>query len=419
MDADSGSLLLPLDVRDRAYDRVERWTAISSASGDAEGLDRMARTIADEGTTLGLIAGMDHEADPEGRTLPVLSLTTPGAGDRALLLIGHLDTVLPAIPPRRDGDRLVATGAIDMKGGIVAFFGALELIAARAPERLAALRLRLVLAPDEEVGGAISRRLVERHGGVARALWVLEPGEPSKAGETIVAGRRGLFHWTLAARGRAAHAGLHYWQGRSALAAAAEWCLAAAALSRPHGGPTVNVARLVAGDAEFVERLAASADWLGTARAVNVVPDRAHADGEARFLRAEEEPELHEALRTLADRLARQHGVRLDYRRGERIAPVDPAKAGRVWIDRAVAAAAAGGWNLEVEEQRGGISFPNFLPAPGAIPVLDGLGPVGGGMHTRDEFLSLPSLERRIALIADLLEQEATDPSGGAGGSDA
>jgi di/tripeptidase len=37
--------------------------------------------------------------------------------------------------------------------------------------------------------------------------------------------------------------------------------------------------------------------------------------------------------------------------------------------------------------------------------VLDGLGPVGGGMHTREEYLELRSLERRVVLLADLLAE--------------
>lgn len=41
------------------------------------------------------------------------------------------------------------------------------------------------------------------------------------------------------------------------------------------------------------------------------------------------------------------------------------------------------------------------------MPVLDGLGPVGGGMHTREEFVDLASLHRRIVLLADLFEADA------------
>jgi glutamate carboxypeptidase len=408
--AETGTLLLPLDVRDRALARLERWTAESSSSGEPDGLERMSERLVTEAARLGLTARTTREPDEDGRELPVVEIRSPTLSERPLLLVGHFDTVLSAIAPRRDGDRLVATGAIDMKGGIVAFFGALELLLARRPDAVDQLDFRLLLAPDEEVGGAISRRLIERDGVGARALWVLEPGEPSPdakpGGETLVAGRRGLFQWRLAARGRAAHSGLHFWQGRSALVAALEWAAAAAALSRPHDGPTVNVARFVGGDREFVDRLAESAGRLGSARELNVVPDRALVEGEARFLRAEEEHGLHQALLEAAERIGRQHGVDLDYRRFARIAPVDPRRTGRDWVERAVAAASAAGWRLDVEENRGGISFPNFLTEPGSIPVLDGLGPVGGGMHTREEYVEIPSLERRIALLADLLEAD-------------
>jgi len=62
-------------------------------------------------------------------------------------------------------------------------------------------------------------------------------------------------------------------------------------------------------------------------------------------------------------------------------------------------------WTLAPEPDRGGISFPNFLPDPAAIPVLGGLGPVGAGMHTRDEYVELKPLRRRIRLLAGLLVQ--------------
>ncbi len=74
-----------------------------------------------------------------------------------------------------------------------------------------------------------------------------------------------------------------------------------------------------------------------------------------------------------------------------------------------MALAAAAGWRLEIEEERGGISFPNFLPDPDRIPVLDGLGPIGGGMHTREEYVELRSLGRRIVLLADLLGEDGSE----------
>jgi glutamate carboxypeptidase len=219
----------------------------------------------------------------------------------------------------------------------------------------------------------------------------------------MVVGRRGMFQWRLEARGQGAHSGLHYWDGRSALAAAARWVTGAEALSRPDGGPTVNAGRFVAGDATFVEGLATAHPLLGSDRQLNVVPDRAVVEGEARFLRAAERDDLARGLESLAREVAAATGTEISFAASGVIPPVDPLGPCVGACERAVALATAAGWSLEIENERGGISFPNFLPDSGRIPVLDGLGPIGGGMHTREEYVDLRSLRRRIVLLADLM----------------
>ncbi|MDQ1348466.1 MAG: dimer protein [Acidobacteriota bacterium] len=401
---------LPQELLQDAVALLTRFAATSSPSDDPQALERMAAALAGELQARDLAVAIRAEPDEHGVLLPVVEAVgraSGPAGDSRLpiLLVGHFDTVLSAAPPRLEGGRLFATGAIDMKGGIVAFLKALDLVALRGGRRPA---LRLVLVPDEEVGGAISRRAVATAGSAARALWVLEPGEPTAGGETLVTGRRGMFHWRLAAHGRTSHSGLAFWQGRSAAVAIAEWIERAAALSRPQGGPTINVARLVAGERSFVDSLAAGARTsLGTAHLRNVVPDHAVAEGEARFLRSAEAETLEHQLSALASAIAARHEVAMDFSCEATVAPVDPARSPRAHADLAVRLAAEAGWRLEREEDRGGISFPNFLPDPGRIPVLDGLGPVGGGMHTRTEFVEVASLARRIRLLADLLRSEA------------
>lgn len=451
---------LPPETFTATVDLLAELTAISSPSGDAAGLGRMAARLAAELASRGLTAEVrrgleghengeldragDDPASADPRALPVLLAGmrrnlrpdrprrhAPGpagpAGGSAspgghLLLLGHFDTALQAAPPRRTAERLEATGAVDMKGGLAAFIGALDLLARRgvAPPD----DLLLVAVPDEEVGGELSRAAVERWGAQARAVWVLEPGEPGSApgAETLVGGRRGLFDWRLEVRGTAAHSGLHLADGRSALLAAARWCLEAAGADAwppgtvrgvgdqgsQGGGPTINVGRLVAGDASFVDDLGSHHGWIGSGRQLNVVPDRAVAEGEARFSGAGDDEAVARQLAGIAERVAAATGATLRFTRTATIPPVDPGGAAqRSACKRAVALAAARGWRLEIEEQRGGVSFPNFLPAPVRVPVLDGLGPIGGGMHTRDEFVDLTSLRRRIVLLADLLEGEA------------
>jgi glutamate carboxypeptidase len=398
--------ILPEPLFQKSLGFLRELTRISSDSGDPAGLRQAADFLAAALRERGLDTEVrDESPDADSPPLPVLHARGPETAQGHLLLIGHLDTVLPAMEPRLDGGRLVATGAIDMKGGLAAFVGALDLLHDRG--RRPPADLRLVVVPDEEVGGELSRAAVRRWGETARALWVLEPGEPAGEAETIVAGRRGMFEWRLDARGQAAHSGLHYWEGRSALAAAARWVAEAEALSRPDGGPTVNAGRFVGGDSSFVEGLATAHALLGTDRQLNVVPDRAVVEGEARFLRPAESQDVQRRLEALARDVAVSTGTEISFAASLFIPPVDPRGPHCGICQRAVALAAGRGWRLEVEEERGGVSFPNFLPDPGRIPVLDGLGPVGGGMHTREEYVELESLRRRIVLLADLLAEDA------------
>lgn len=398
--------VLPETVFDSTLDLLASLTAISSPSNDAVGLRRMAERLAEELAARGLTPEIQDEPGEDGLPLPVLTARTAAetgdASRRPLFLIGHMDTVLPAAEPRLEGDQLYATGAIDMKGGLAAFLGALDLLRHWGVEPPGGLLLAVV--PDEEVGGVLSRAALKRWGAEARALWVLEPGEPRANGvETIVTGRRGMFQWRLDVRGRAAHSGLHYWHGRSALTAAAGWCVEAEVHSARDGGPTVNVGRLVAGDATFVDNLPVSHALLGTEQQLNVVPDRARAEGEARFLRGHDGRRIANILHTLARNLAADTETEMSLEIGDSIPPVNPDGPHGSWSGRVVGLAANRGWRLEVERERGGISFPNFLPDPERIPVLDGLGPVGGGMHTREERVDLGSLRRRIVLLADLM----------------
>lgn len=389
------------EISGRARKLLIELCALSSQSGDSDGLRAVAAWLAAELSRRGLSCDIIDELDSDGVPQPVLVARSPARGDRRLVLVGHIDTVLPAIVPSLAGDRLQATGAVDMKGGLVMLLGALDLVAARGqsvPDGLT-----LVAVPDEESSGVISERVVRRWSECARAVLVLEPGEARAEAESLVAGRRGLTEWQLQVSGRIAHSGLAYWTGRSALAAAADWCIRAQRLSVPGPGLTVNVGRLVAGTADFVDNLANCHDLLGSSRQRNVVADRAVAEGEVRYLSAAEGPAAIAELNALADLVASEHEVTATLSVGTSVPPVDPHGVGEVLARRVVELAARRGFRLEVEENRGGISFSNYLAVAASVPVVDGMGPVGDGMHTRDEWVDLRSLDRRVVLLADLL----------------
>ncbi len=126
-----------------------------------------------------------------------------------VILNGHLD-VVPGEPeqfrPRREGDRLYARGAQDMKVSALMQAQVFREVAARLPYPLA-----LQLVADEEVGGR-DGTLHQLQQGVTGAFVVI--GEHS--GLNIVADSKGLLQARLRADGLAGH-GAYPWLGDNAL----------------------------------------------------------------------------------------------------------------------------------------------------------------------------------------------------------
>jgi succinyl-diaminopimelate desuccinylase len=200
-------------------------------------------------------------------------------------LVGHIDTV-PAHPttgaPRRTGDRLVGTGASDMKGGLAVMMALAETL----PREDLPVNLLLVLYEREEGPYAESGLgpLFERVPELSRARFAvaLEPTD----GEVQV-GCVGSLHATLRFRGRAAHAA-RPWQGVNAI---------------HHAGPLL--AELLAlpprevDCAGFCFREVVSATVAHGGRARNVVPDLFELNVNMRFAPGRTADEAEAELRAL------------------------------------------------------------------------------------------------------------------------
>lgn len=392
----SGYGLVPHDYQRTLVAQLVRLCRQSSASGDREGLFALAQTLARMFDELSL-----HVQLEEQHGLPLLHAFEPSSPEPYLLLVGHLDTVLDAVPVQQEGDRLYATGAVDMKGGLVVLWGALSLLKRQGVPFPRGLRVLLV--PDEESEGKVTRHAMARWGQQAQAVLVLEPGERTPVGETLVVGRKGLAEFTVSFKGRASHSGLAFRSGQSAVLAAARWIVRAEQLAKSEPQATLNAARLVAGDAEFVENLPREAKRFSSASKLNIVPDLALLRGEFRFATGVEGQRLHQKLVTMSQTLANKTGVEVSFQLDDWVTPVEAA-AGMPMAEMALRLAATCHLHLTLETDRGGVSLANFLQR-NDVPVLDGLGPVGGGMHTRHEYVELPSLFRRVTLLALILQE--------------
>ncbi|MBI5877981.1 MAG: M20 family metallopeptidase [Chloroflexi bacterium] len=298
-----------------------------------------------------------------------------------LTILTHIDTVYPLgtlaeMPYHEDGQLAYGPGIFDMKGGIV-----IALYALKALRDLAAplaRRVVFVVTSDEETGSHTSRALIEDEARRSDTVLVLEPGVGPHG--AIKTWRKGIGGFRLAIKGRAAHAGADPDKGRSAIVEMSHQVLRIHALNNPAKGTSVNVGVLNAGTRS------------------NVVPAEAVAQIDVRVMTTAEWDRIAQTMNGLSpvtpDTTLAVSGA-LNRPPMERT----PAILSRYAVAKELAAQI--GYALD-ETGTGGGSDGNFTAALG-IPTLDGLGAVGNGAHSPSEFVTMPALPKRAALIAGLL----------------
>jgi len=304
--------------------------------------------------------------------------------DKRCLVLGHADTVWPlgtlqSMPFRRKQGRLWGPGVLDMKGGL-AFF----VFAMRALSELDIPLTReviLLVNPDEETGSHASRATTEALAGKSDAVIVLEPGTGLE-GKAKTA-RKGTGAWTLNVRGIAAHAGVDFEKGSSAVVELARQIEVISGFSDPSRGITVNPGVISGGTRS------------------NVVAARASAEIDIRVPRLADAKTLDRKFRSLRPFDRR---CRLELSGGLNRPPMEPTKGGADLFTTARRLAAELGCDLE-ESSTGGGSDGNFTAALG-IPTLDGMGAVGEGAHAAHESILIDRIPDRVALLAKLLVAE-------------
>jgi glutamate carboxypeptidase len=300
------------------------------------------------------------------------------AAVKPVLLLGHIDTVWPlgtlkTMPCRVADGRLWGPGALDMKAGIAMALTAIEMLAeAGLPDR----EIVLLLNSDEEVGSPVSRPITERVAAECSAVYVLEPAQ----GLAYKTARKGTGNWRVDIRGVAAHAGVDFEKGASALRELAHVIETVSAWTDLKRGLTVSVG-LAAGGSK-----------------TNVIPAEAWAEVDVRIARKADAPRVERrfaALRPLDKRctLAVSGGINRP--------PMERTRGTIALFRHARALAAELGLDLD-EAATGGASDGNFTSALG-IPTLDGMGAVGEGAHARHESILIEHLAPRTALLAGLL----------------
>ena len=361
----------------RAERELEALVAVSSPSGDSHGAEEAVSVCA------ALVPPeVDIERLPSSTEgyAPDFLARVHGSGTRRLLLLGHLDTVVGHDAHRvleRQGDRLVGSGAVDMKGGVVLAIGVLESLAAR-PDTFAETALLLVTDEEWRVGGLEHAHLFDGFD----ACLCFEAGQGGPSGEEgVIVKRKAAGTLRVRAHGVSAHSGSAPDRGRNALLALAKAAESVAACHDPDGP----------------DRLSAVPTIMNSGEAFNVVPPSGELFCD---LRAESAGSFDEVVAAVP---AEVGGARLEPDIVRLWPGLDSRAATASLLERATAVLG----RPVVGMERGGASDASHVAV--RVPItVDGLGPRGGGAHNPDEYVLAKSLHTRsevaLAVVASLLE---------------
>ncbi len=303
-------------------------------------------------------------------------------GGKPVLLLGHLDTVYPmgtlsSMPCRVDDRKLSGPGSFDMKSGIAFMLHAIEGLRQWYEDTLPR-PVTVLLVSDEEVGSDSSRHITESVAKRCEGVLVVEPSFGPKG--AVKTARKGVAEYTFKVTGTAAHAGLDFEKGESAILELARQIPELAKLTDLKRGLTVNVGTIQGGTR------------------TNVIPAEASAVIDVRIVKLKDSVEIDRKLRA---RKPFNRKCRIEIQGGLNRPPMERSATALLY-QRAVLIARELGWKLE-EAAVGGGSDGNFTAGLG-IPTLDGLGAVGEGAHAPNESVLISELPRRTALLAGLIE---------------
>ncbi len=361
-----------------AYTKMlQEMVECESPSDDAAAVNRFVELLSDY---VGPFAKLKTEAG--GAFGKHLLCEFPGRrGSGQVLVLTHSDTVWPMgtlrnMPFREADGRLWGPGTLDMKGGIAIFLFAMR--ALRELEIALPHNVLLQVNSDEEVGSLSSRPLTEKNARASKAVFVVEPGT-GLTGKLKTA-RKGVGGYTIKVHGKAAHAGVDFQNGASAIIELARQIEVMAGFTNLDRGVTVNPGVIRGGTR------------------TNVIAAEAELGVDIRIPRLKDKPSLNRKFHALKPFDKR---CTIDVSGGLNRPPMERT-AGIVKLFR-TAQKIGRDVGVEVEEsQTGGGSDGNFTAALG-VPTLDGLGAVGEGAHATNESLLTHRIPDRIALLAELL----------------
>jgi glutamate carboxypeptidase len=367
-------------IKDDIIETTQRLVEIESPTDVKQAVDRLGAVVASRFDALGGKLTV-HRSQKFGNHLQV-DFHVPSDA-KPVLLLGHLDTVyrmgtLSKMPCRVADGRVSGPGVLDMKSGIALMLHAIDALRSWNRNRLPR-PVGVLLVSDEEVGSESSREITESLARQSAAVLVLEPAYGLSG--AVKTARKGVGEYEIKITGNAAHSGLDFEKGQSAIVELGKQIVAISSMVDLKRGITLNVGTIHGGTR------------------VNVIPAEAVASVDVRVPTMRDAIAIDRKLRALKPF---NRKCKVEVTGGINRPSMERNPGIAALFRKASDLAKELGWKLE-EAAVGGGSDGNFTAALG-IPTLDGLGGVGEGAHANHESMLISELPRRAALLARLIE---------------
>ena len=354
--------------------------AIDSGHLHGPGAEAVADFFESRYQALGLKTQRLHYKD--NANTPFLLVSNSQEEDFDVLFIAHMDTVFSvgtgAQWPLTEIEPGIVSGpgCADCKGGCLLVYYTIRHL---MQEGKCNFRFRIAMNSDEESGSHYSRAYFEELAQHAKYCFVYEPG---RAKDEFVGQRKGGVNYLLRCYGVTAHAGVDPEKGASAILELARWINEFYKLVDFERGIVVNVGKFEGGSE------------------TGSVPEFAQCKLNVRVLREQDLEGLYEMLERMKTQPFDSR-TRIEIEQTSHRPCMEPHEATyRLLKELELAGETVGQkptWLVT-----GGVSDGNFVSCYG-VATLDGCGPCGGNLHTKQEYLKTASVEQRMELMKALI----------------
>jgi glutamate carboxypeptidase len=343
------------------------------------------------------------DGTPFGRAGHLVA-TRPGRGPH-VLLIGHLDTVFEPNHPfqrweRVDENTARGPGASDMKGGIIVSLAALD--ALRAAKVIDSLQFTVVLHGDEEDSGRpleLARRdLIEAAKAADIAIGLENAADDPK---TAVTARRSSTGWVVKVTAKSAHSSQIFADDVGAGAAYELGRILNGFYEQVRGEEfvTFNPGLIASSTQVDFTRQPLGATLSGKN---NIITPIAIASGDLRTLTVQQLEETRAKMRKVVADSLPHTSAEIEFT--DSYPPMAPTEGNRKLLSMydAVSRDLGFGPVTEVNPRNAGAADISFA-ADHVDMAIDGLGLLGGGSHTPEEFADLRTYQIQAQRLAVLL----------------